>query len=186
MLHRILVLAVLSASTTVFADAIDVNLSSDVAQFEYIAPMGSVGQGRSALHVGLLYNDSSNTMGSVGVMVNDSYGSATEVALGVGVKAVVASVDSEDAMALTIGGQIRLTPLQDKAFGFVGQIYFAPAIATFGDAERYAEFGIRAEYEFMPQTAAYVGYRKIKFDAKAVGQDFTVDESVHVGVRVAF
>ena len=186
MLHRIFVLAVLTGSSTAFADAIDVNLSSDVAQFEYTAPMGSVGQGKSALHMGLLYTDSNNTMGSVGVMVNDSYGYTTDVTFGVGVKAVVASVGSEDAAALTIGGQMRLTPFSDKAFGLIGQIYFAPAIVTFGDAERYTEIGIRAEYEFMPQTAAYVGYRNIEFDAKAAGRDFTVDESVHVGVRVAF
>ena len=40
-------------------------------------------------------------------MVNDSYGSITDVSLGVGVKAEVASVASEDAMALTIGGKMR-------------------------------------------------------------------------------
>lgn len=185
LLHRILVLAVLGSSSTVFADAIDINLSGDVAQFQYIAPMGQVGQGKSEFHMGFLYNDSNNAMGDVGLMVTNDAGES-DVSFGVGVKAVGVTMNSNHAMALALGGQLRITPLPDKKFGIIGNVHLAPDIVTFGDADGYTETGVRVEYEIMQQAAAYAGYRKIKFGAKSGFQDYTLDEGVHIGVRVAF
>lgn len=185
-LHRIFAIAALASSSTVFADAIDVNLSNDVAQFQYIAPMGQVGQGKSEFHAGFLYNDSNNGLGDIGLMVMNNDGSASDVSFGVGVKALVATVNSDHAVALALGAQIRLAPLPDKHFGIVGNVHLAPDIVTFGDADRYTEAGIRVEYEILSQANAYLGYRKIQFGAKDSSANYTLDEGLHIGVRVAF
>lgn len=185
LLRRILAIAVLSTSSTVFADAIDINLSSDVAQFQYLAPAGQVGQGKSEFHAGFLYNNSNNGMADVGLVVMNDIGQS-DVSLGVGIKAVAVTMNSNHAAALALGGQVRFAPLPDKKFGIIGNVYLAPDIVTFGDADGYTETGIRVEYEIMQQAAAYAGYRKIKFDAKPGFQDYTLDEGVHVGVRIAF
>ena len=186
LLRRILAIAVLASSSTVFADAIDVNLSNDVAQFQYIAPTGPIGQGKSEFHAGFLYNDSNNGMGDVGLMVMNNDGSASDVSFGVGVKALIATISSNHAVALALGAQIRLAPLPDKRFGIVGNVHVAPDIVTFGDADRYTEAGIRVEYEILSQANAYAGYRKMQFGAKASGANYTLDEGLHIGVRVAF
>lgn len=185
LLRHVLAIAVLGSSTTVFADAIDINLSSDVAQLQYLAPMGQVGQGKSEFHVGFLYNDSNNGMGDIGLMVMTNAGES-DISLGVGAKVVAVRMNSNHALALALGGQLRLAPLPDKKFGVIGNVHFAPDIVAFGDAESYAESGVRVEYEILPQAAAYAGYRKIKFGAKPWFPDYTLDEGVHIGVRVAF
>lgn len=185
LLRRIFVIAMLGSSPSVFADAIDINLSNDVAQIQYLAPMGQVGQGKSAFHAGFLYNDSNNGMGDIGLMVMTNAGES-DVSLGVGAKVVAVTMNSNHAMALALGGQIRIAPLPDKKFGIIGNAYLAPDIVAFGDADRYAETGVRVEYEILPQAAAYAGYRKIKFGAKPFALDYTLDEGVHIGVRIAF
>ena len=186
LLHRMLAIAVLASSSTVLADAIDVNLSSDVAQIQYLAPMGKLGQGKSGGHVGLLFNDENDGMGEIGLMVTSNVGDGSSVSLGVGIKGVGVTMNSNNAMALALGGQVRVAPLPDKLFGIIGNVHAAPDIVTVGDADSFTEVGVRLEYEILPQAAAYVGYRKIKFGAKVGGLDYTVDEGGHIGVRVAF
>ena len=185
LLRRMLAIVVLGSSTAVFADAIDINLSNDVAQIQYLAAMGQVGQGKSAFHAGFLYNDSNNGMGDIGLMVM-THADESDVTLGVGAKIVAVSMNSNHAMALALGGQVRVAPLPDKKFGIIGNAHLAPDIVAFGDADRYTETGVRVEYEILPQAAAYAGYRKIKFGAKPGGVDYTLDEGIHIGVRVAF
>ena len=185
LLRRIFVLAVLGSSSTVFADAVDVNLSNDVAQFQYLAPAGKVGPGKSEFHIGFLYNDSNNAMGDVGLMVMNNAGES-DVSFGVGIKAVAVTMNSNHAVTLALGGQVRIAPLPDKKFGIIGNVHLAPDIVTFGDADGYTETGVRVEYEIMQQAAAYAGYRKIKFGGKPGFQDYTLDEGVHIGVRVSF
>lgn len=185
LLHRLLALALLGSSSAAFADAIDINLSNDVAQFQYMAPMGNISQGKSEFHIGFLYNDSDNVMGEAGLLVMNSAG-RSDVSFGLGIKTVAVTMDSNHGMALALGGQVRLAPLPDKKFGITGNIHLAPDIVTFGDADSYTETSVRVEYEIMQQTAAYAGYRKIEFGAKAGATDYTLDEGVHLGVRVAF
>ena len=191
LLRHIFAIFLSFTSASALADALDVNLSNDVAEFQYIATMGNMGQGKSEGHAGFLYNDADNAMGDVGLLVMNTGDSAAIASLGVGIKAVAAKIERNNSMALAIGGQIRITPADDKKFGIVGQVYYAPDIVTFGDAENFVQTGVRVEYEIMQQAAVYVGYRKIKFDinvlpapVSAVG--VVLDEGVHVGVRIAF
>ncbi len=184
---KLLAISLLTTSTAVLADAVDINLSDDAARFQYLAPMGDIGQGKSEFHMGFLYNNSNGRLADAGIMVMNGDGSATGVALGVGVKALAVTMNNNDSMALALGGRVRLSPFADNRLGVVGQIYLAPDIVTFGDADRLVETGVRLEYEILPQTLAYVGYRKIKFGLKAApAGDVVVDEGAHIGVRIAF
>jgi hypothetical protein len=67
----------------------------------------------------------------------------------------------------------------------IGSVYFSPNITTFGDADRFTETGVRVEYEIIPQAAAYLGYRKIRFGLSSA-PDVILDEGIHVGVRLSF
>lgn len=191
LLRHVLAIFISAISASVFADSLDVSLSNDVAQFQYIAPMGHVGQGKSEAHMGFLYNNSNNVLGDIGLLVMNNGGNTAAVSFGVGIKVVAATIEKNNTMALALGGQARLSPSDDKKLGIIGQLYFAPDVVTFGDADRFIETGVRVEYEIMQQAAAYVGYRKIKFNVNALPAPFpavgmVLDEGIHAGVRVAF
>ncbi len=183
-LIKLLAIPLLTTSTVVLADAVNINLSNDVAQFQYLAPMGDVGQGKSEFHMGVLYNKSYDGLADAGIMVTNGDGSASGIALGVGVKALVAMMSNNNSIALALGGRVRFSPFADNRLGLVGQIYLAPDIVTFGDADHFVETGVRLEYEIMTQTVAYVGYRKIKFGLNAAPAGDVL--GAHIGVRIAF
>ena len=195
LLRHIFAIFITASTVAVFsmpalADAFDINLSNDVAQFQYIAPMGNVGQGKSEGHAGFLYNDKDNLLVDAGVLVSNEGDSSALASIGIGIKGVAAKIEKNDSAALALGAQIRITPADDRKFAIVARAYYAPNIVTFGDAEKYFEAIVRAEYNIMQNASAYVGYRKISFDV-VLPPPFPVtevdlDEGIHVGVRIAF
>lgn len=185
-LRRILALFLFAFSSTVLADSIDINLRDSSAQFQYGAAMGKDTLGRSELHMGFLYTNKNNTLGDMGILVKDEVGSnAPGVTVGVGIKGLIAKAQNNNATALAIGGLVRFSPLTDTRFGITGLVFLSPNIVTFGDADRYAETGVRLDYEVIPQAVAYIGYRKMKFGLK-LASDVILDEGVHIGVRISF
>lgn len=191
-LRRIFVLSLSAASTVAvfssvaLADTIDINLRDSSAQIQYSASMGTNTLGKTQLHAGVIYVDQDNILGDLGILVKDEVGgSVPGLSVGMGAKVLAVTVQSRDAMALALGGQVRYSPTDVPRLGVVGQLYFSPNIVTFGDADRFIETGARVEYEVIPQAVAYIGYRKIKFGLE-VGPDATLDEGFHVGVRMSF
>ena len=190
-LRHIFLLLLSTISTSSLADALDINLSNDVAHFQYLATMGNLGGGKSEGHLGILYNDANSKLADVGLVVSNTGDSAAIASLGLGIKVIAARIEKMNSLNLAIGGQIHITPADDRKFGIIGQLYYAPDIVTFGDAEQYIETGVRMEYELMPKAAVYIGYRKIEFEVNvlptpAPSVNVEVDEGVHIGVRIAF
>lgn len=185
--YRILALSLLAFSTTVLADAFDVNMNDTSVQLQYRASMGHDTLGRSELHFGYLYANKNNSFGDLGILVQDEVGSnAPGVTVGVGLKGVIArSQNNFNATALAIGGLVRFAPFTDTRFGISGLVYLSPNIVTFGDADRFIETGVKLDYEVIPQAVVYLGYRKIKFNLNA-GSDGTLNEGVNVGVKISF
>lgn len=185
-LRRILALSLLAFSTTVLADAFDVNLNDTSVQLQYRASMGHDTLGRSELHFGYLYADKNNSFGDLGILVQDEVGSnAPGVTIGVGLKGVIAKSQNFNATALAIGGLVRFAPFTDTRFGIGGLVYLSPNIVTFGDADRFIETGVKLDYEVIPQAVVYLGYRKIKFNLQTAS-DGTLNEGVNVGVKMSF
>jgi hypothetical protein len=179
-------LSLLAISTTVLADTVDVNLRDNSAQFQYFASMGRDTLGKAEMHAGVLYVDKKNLLGDLGILVRDEVGKkAPGISVGVGIKGLTAKANDHNVAALAIGGMVRYAPLPDHRFGIIGQLYFSPNIVTFGDADRYTETGVRFEYEIIPQAAAYLGYRNVKFGLQAY-PDVRLDEGGYVGVRIMF
>ncbi len=189
LLRRIVALFLLTLCTTAMADTIDLNLRNSSAQFQYSAAMGRNNLGKTEFHIGALYadeNNSSNTLGDLGVMVKDEVGSqAPGFSVGVGIKGLVAHTQGSNESAVALGGMIRYSPPGLSRLGIVGQLYFAPNITTFGDANRYVETDVSLEYEVIPNAAAYLGYRNIQFNLND-GPNATLDEGAFVGVRMSF
>ena len=197
LLRRIVALSLLSVSTmatvstTALADTIDINLRDTSAQFQYKSSMGRDALGKNEFHLGVLYANKNNLLSDFGVVVKDELGgNAPGFSVGVGIKGLVAKVKGDNpttsnASALALGGLVRYSPPEIPRLGIVGQVYLSPNIVTFGDADRYAEAVAQMEYEVIPQSAVYLGYRRIAFGLKA--HPYTVlDEGVYLGVRISF
>ncbi|MBD3610885.1 MAG: hypothetical protein HUJ13_00355, partial [Hydrogenovibrio crunogenus] len=61
---------------------------------------------------------------------------------------------------------------------------YGPAIGTSGDADTASEFNARVEMRILPSAVGYVGYRKLNMEFN--NTNYEVDDSLHLGVRVAF
>jgi len=188
-LRNIVVFTLLSFGTTAMADTFDINLRNSSAQVQYRTPMGKDSLGKTELHLGALYadsNNSNNTLADLGILVKDEVGEkAPGFSLGVGVKGLLSHTQGTDESCVALGGLIRYSPPGLTRMGIVGQLYFAPDITTFGDANRYGETGVWIEYEVIPKAAAYVGYRNIQFNLNS-GSQVRVDEGGFIGVRMSF
>jgi hypothetical protein len=191
-LRRLVALSFLAVSTTLainttaMADTLDINLRDSSAQVQYKSSMGRDALGKTEFHVGVLFAKQNNTLGDAGVLVKDEVGSSVPgFSVGVGIKGLAAHTMGTNESALALGGMMRYSPPDAHRLGVVGLVYFSPNITTFGDADRFSETGIRVEYEVIPQAAAYLGYRKIRFGLNAA-PNVILDEGIHVGVRLSF
>ena len=184
-------LAIAMVSAPAGAGALDINLGDNSAQLQYSSAMGRDSLGKSEFHMGFLYTGQDDLFGDVGILVKNEAGSGLPgVTVGIGVKGIMATTKNRnapnsDALALALGGQVRFSPPSASRFGIVGQLYAAPNIVTFGDADRFVETAVRLEYEVLPQAVAYLGYRKIKFGLET-GPNVVLDEGAHIGVKITF
>ncbi len=189
MLFRVFTVYLFTLSQSVFADALDVNLNNTAVQFKYSASIRSLNKSNSEFHVGALYNDSKNTCADIGVMVKGENNSVPGMSIGVGIKALTGSIHygpfTNSMSAIAIGGEVGYTIPTAKQIAILGEYFAGPKITTFGDAERFNQFSLRLEYEVIPQTKAYIGYREINFGIKA-GGGAMLDSGWNAGVKVSF
>lgn len=186
-LRHILAVSMLSVSSIAAADTLDIALSNTNAQFKYGVPSSLAG--KSEMYAELMYNDLNSVLGGVGVLVSNEQGNG--LSIGVGAKAVAATLKGaapsrKNASAVALGVQVRFELPAERRVAFAGEIYVAPKIIAFGDANRFQQIAVRAEYSISQQTSAYVGYRKTLFALTSTGTDVTLANGPHVGIQLAF
>jgi YfaZ precursor len=190
LLNRLAALVFLTFTTAAMADTADLNLRNSSAQFQYSMKMSRESLGKTELQLGALYSDDNNnrnTLGDVGVLVKDEVGNkAPGLSVGIGAKGLVAHTDGTNESAIALGGLVRYSPSSISRMGILGLAYFAPNITTFGDADRYFEYRVQAEYSVIPNAAVYIGYRDIEFNLNTGQGNTTLDEGAFIGVRMTF
>lgn len=186
-LRHVVALSLLTMSTSALADAFDINLRDNSAQLQYSAAMGTATLGKTEMHMGYLYTSKvNNYFADFGILVKDAVSpDAPGLVVGFGMKGLIAKVNTNNASAIALGGLVRYAPPAVPRVGLVASAYWSPNILTFGDSDRSIETGLRVEYEVIPQAAAYIGYRKIRFGINNAA-DETLDEGAHIGVRLSF
>jgi predicted porin len=193
MFRRVITAILLMASPLVFADALDISLNNNAAAFKYTLPAGALIQGNSDFNVGILYNDSMNTLAEAGLLVKgDDGGDSPGMTLAVGAKALVAMIKNyipgttQNAAAIEIGGELSYAFPAAKQLSAAFYYFAGPKITTFGDANRANQWGFHADYEVAPGTKVYVEYREANFGIILTGQTATVDSGTYLGVKLAF
>jgi len=188
MLRKILAICLMSVTTLAAADTLDIGLSNTTAQFKYGVPSSIAG--KSEIYAELMYNNANSVMGGVGLLVANDEVKAPGLTIGLGAKAVAATIkgtpNRDNTSALALGVQVRYELPVERRVAFAGEFYYAPEIITFGDAKQYQQFGARAEFSISPQMQVYAGYRKTSFTLKVSGNDVALINGPHIGMQLSF
>ncbi|MBU1424297.1 MAG: YfaZ family protein [Gammaproteobacteria bacterium] len=188
MLRKILAISLISVTSVAAADTLDIGLSNTTAQFKYGVPSSLAG--KSEIYAELMYNDANSIIGGMGLLVANDEVQVPGLTIGIGAKAVAASVkwspSRKTASAVALGAQVRYELPVERRIAFSGELYFAPQIITFGDADRYQQYGARAEFSISPQMQVYAGYRKTLFKLKNSNGDAVLINGPHLGVQLSF
>ncbi|OHC81755.1 MAG: hypothetical protein A2100_00435 [Sideroxydans sp. GWF2_59_14] len=166
----------------------DIGLSNTTAQFKYGVASGLAG--KSEMYAELMYNDKNSIIGGVGLLVANDEMNVPGLTIGVGGKAVVAIIKEtparNKASAIALGAQVRYELPSERRLAFAGELYLAPKIITYGDADRYQQYGARAEFSISPQVQVYGGYRKTWFVLKNTSTEAVLINGPHLGVQLSF
>ena len=177
-------LASMTAAISGWADTIDFSLSDASVRVELAGtlPQKQLGYSLSGLH----HADNGDLL-SIGVHVNDRLKASTGgVSTSVGGKIVGFDTKSgPNGSAIAIGGYVRQNFDQANLVSVRGDVFYAPRVVSFGDADHYLELGLRLEYQLVEQAAVYLGVRKIDAAFKE-SSDKTLDKSAQLGLILFF
>ncbi|MEE8364922.1 MAG: hypothetical protein V3R76_03975 [Gammaproteobacteria bacterium] len=170
------------------ANDFEAALSSETAQFTFRSDSSLIGWGGADLGFSLFYNERDDVLGQVSLMQVRPASAQTPLTLGVGVKGYVGKIDSPDqnVLALAIGGEIRYTLPGTMPMSFYLTGHIAPKITSFSDTEEVRDYLLGFQIEILPQTIAFVGFRRIEIDTKIFTDYEADDDRLHVGVRLTF
>lgn len=179
-------LAFFSFTFAAQAQSIDISLSDDSAMFQYSQMIMGENFSNLELSGGFLYDTSDNRLFALGLeLVEDLEFMTTFLEVGIGGKLFFSSVNEIESLNLGLGGRFSyfIPKINQLSLGSYG--YYAPNIVSFYDSDRSWIVGVQLNYNILEQAAVYVGYRVIKTDIKNSGE-ITVDEGVHVGLKITF
>jgi len=166
---------------------LEIALSGDSANIEVQTESEGFGFSGSDLNAGLFFNDDDDFAISAGLLVDGTPAGDQPFTYGLGGKIYYINVDTPDAdataIALGAGVKYHIPAKMPMAVG--GDLYFAPNITAFGDADRLLDVRVRFEIDVLPNATAFVGYRKFEIELDE-GGDVELDDDAHLGIRFQF
>ncbi len=181
---------VLAYSGSVCADSFDIRLGEESARFIYASEVFGGAFGPANIEFGAFFNEDDDTMFHVGLVIkNDSLDNPLAITLGTRVYYADAGNAPDqpqtDVGAITLGGEILISPDNLGGLGFALSYFAAPSVTSFMDADGFTEYGGRIEFEVTEQSSLFVGYRKIEVERED-GQTVEIDSGVMFGVGLRF
>lgn len=175
------------AAWPVQAADFEIALSQETASLELIADSDIVGVGGADLLFGLLFNEDDDIMGSLGMLAYGVPAGEQPFSFGLGGKIYYVSLDQADASAsaLALGATAKYHIPGNMPMAFGGELYFAPGITSFQDADQFLDFRLRYDIDILPSATGFLGYRLTTVDFEA-GGDYDIDDNVHLGIRIQF
>jgi hypothetical protein len=185
-MRRILIPTAASLLLAANAQAADLELrlTDDAGELEYLTASETVGLQNGRLGVGVLFNEADDVIGQLRL---ESIGRVSEsLSFQVGVKGYVGDLDRADETltAIGIGGGVRFSLASQIPLSLVLSGFVAPDVLTFGDLEGVLELETRLEAQLTPNAAAFIGYDF--FEADVGPRDVDVQDGLSVGVRLGF
>lgn len=177
---------------SIYAEAIDFTVGSDMAELGFLTQSSSFGYGGADIGLSALVNEHNDVLLSGTVLVSgSSTGDVNGLHFGVGAKVYVGFLDGPkgvvdtDGAAIAIGGQVRYVFSGSTPMAVYGEGYFAPEVTSIAEMDGMSEFRLGFEIEITPSARAYIGYRNLEvtYDERI---DYEIDDAAHVGVRFEF
>ncbi len=176
------ILALLFASTASWGRSIEFDIQNDILGLNYENSESTLVEG-IGVEAGFLIRESESSLFHLGLNVSGQNQSETNTFdIATGGRIYHLSESDRAFNAIAIGGKIRFSPIE--RVGLSGHLFFAPDIATFGDANSMSDIVIRGDYQIIPQAFAYIGYRHIVVNFS--GKDAKIDNKFHIGLRLLF
>lgn len=181
------VTALLASMTVHAANSVDMNFSNESVRGRYTQDLQSSPQGRKELGVGVLYNTDDNLLVDVWFQITDAAGSkAPGLDAGVGFKGYVGQTETQEYMALAIGGELYYRPAQSNRMIYQVGLFVAPGIVTFLDADSLWDANLRVGYEILPTAIAYISYRSIRANFDVAEDEEEIDRGAQLGLELRF
>ncbi len=169
------------------AASLGVLVGEDAFSGELAFDSVAIGIGGAEISLGATFSSEDDKLFSVGLLRRAAPSKNNPFSAAVGVKYALGNLDAPDAdfQALAIGLELmhHIPARYPVALG--GSVFYAPDITTWGDGNGFLDASARIEVSILPNTAAYVGYRKLRVDLER-GSDYEVDNAAHFGVRIQF
>ncbi len=186
MLKRIVCGFLVLSSAMAGAESIDFNLSDNSLEFRYILETGT-NMGGTEIDAGMLYTDSSDLVGMLGMQVTGETGSGSPgISAGVGFKLFGVTTGQTEALSVAVGGQLDYTPATLPRLGLLLRSYFAPDIVSFLDAENLFYLMATLEYEVLSEASVYLGHRTLRLRPISSPNNLIVEEGLNIGIRMYF
>ncbi len=175
-------------SSQLHANDLELALSKDTAQFTFRSDSSMIGWGGADLAFSLFYNDDSDVLGQVSLLQLRPPSEQNPVSLGVGAKFYVGSLDNPSAniLALAISGEVRYTFPGTMPMAIYLNGNWAPDITSFSDTKEVLDFTLGYQIEVLPQTTAFIGFRRLEVDTKEKDGIRLDDDRIHIGARFTF
>ena len=168
-------------------DAIEVYISEEAVQAQYLRDLDISGVGRTQARAGFFYNEERDLIGVVDLLagIGDPADKlALDVRVGARVYGAFLHVEDQDVAGIGIGGEAQWSFGRDRETSVVLIAFVSPDILTFGVADKVTDASLRFQTLVGEGTYVFVGYRTFEFETTS--GDLDVDDNVHVGFRRAF
>jgi len=161
-------------------------MSNHAAQLE----VGYSANGTAEMQSGYTYNAQGSGLVDTGLIVSGAgeQDSASGFAGGAGVKALAGQIHqggmSDFVACIALGGQLGYVFPAAPSFAVVSDFFASLKITSYGNADRFNQFGIRLEMG-PPHAKFFVGYREITFDIIGTGA-VSFDRGGYTGIMFSF
>jgi hypothetical protein len=171
---------------TTIDHAIEVYISNDAIQAQYVRDMDLGELGPLQVRAGFLYNEDRDLVAIADMLadVGDEIDARNlELRVGTRVYGAFLAPEDQDVFSVSVGGEAQYYLGARRNASVKLGLFYAPDIATFGTADHAMDISLDLTTRMRNGTDVFVGYRSLEF---GVDPTRDVDDNLHVGFRRKF
>jgi hypothetical protein len=166
--------------------AVEFYISNDALQALYVRDLELSDLGPVEVRGGFFYNEDRDLIGigDLLMLVGDEVDvRRLDVRVGTRLYGMFLAPEDEDVFGVGLGGEAEYFFNRARTVSVKLGLFYAPDIATFGDADNVKDVSLRLMTQLRDGTDVFVGFRNLEIDLPV---DREVDDHVHVGFRRSF
>jgi hypothetical protein len=172
---------------TTIDHAVELYLSEDALQAQYIRRLDLGDFGPTEVRAGFFYNEDRDLIGVGDLLTSvgdDVDVRRLEVRVGARVYGAFLALEDQDIFGIGLGGEAQYFLGSSRSTSVTLALFYSPDIVTFGAADNVKDVSLRIMTRLSSGTDVFVGYRAFEIDSDPVDRE--VDDNLHVGFRRSF